>query len=61
MPILGAITEADANSVVSGKVDNEYFPDFGKDRAASIRMPKVYGMAEALEGRPLEKPVRPDL
>ena len=59
--VLGAIAEADADSVVPGKVDNEYFPSFRKDGAKITGMSEVDGLTKALEARSLEKPVRPDL
>jgi hypothetical protein len=60
-PILGAVAETDADSVVSGKVDNEYLPSVCKNGAAITRMSKVDNLTEALEGYWLEKPARPDL
>jgi hypothetical protein len=55
------MAETDADSVVSGKADNEYLPSVCKNGTTITGMSKVDDLTEALEGYPLEKPARPDL
>ena len=60
-PVLRAITETDANSVITRKVDDEYPLSFGGKGTAFSRVPEVHDQSKTLEGHALEKTVCPDL
>lgn len=59
--VFGTLAEADADSVMAGKINNKYPLSLGGRGAETPRVPEIHDQAEALECYALEKAVRPDL
>ena len=59
--VFRTLAETDADSVMAGKVDNEYELRFCGRETAISRMSEVNGQTETLQGYALEKATRPDL
>lgn len=60
-PAFSTLAEANADSLMTRQVNDEYLPSFGGNRAVISSVSEAKDQAETLEGYAFEKAVRPDL